>query len=109
PGGRFPPSRSSTAGTDSVSYRVDYNYSQTENTLPLRFTARQGMYDELVTLPLIQTLSGQRDTSEVTFTGARDSVVVTVSPMVQNVDIDATARPELTLEQHKPASFLIHA
>jgi len=48
------------------------------------------------------------DTAQVTFTGARDSVNINVPALVENVTITTGDRPNLILEQYKPASFLIY-
>lgn len=92
--------------SDSVVYRVDY--TQNENILKLTFTAIRGFYKELITLPLVKITPDQADTMEVTFTGARDSVNIQVPAMAENVKILTTGRPNLTLEEYKPASFLIY-
>ncbi len=92
--------------SDSVVYRVDY--TQNENTLKLTFNATQGFYKELVTLPLVKISPEQADTMEVTFTGARDSLTIQVPAMIENVKILTGGRANLTLEEYKPASFLIY-
>jgi hypothetical protein len=97
-----------SARSDSIVYRVDYAPDEAEESLKLTFTALKGGYSELVSLPLIQYTSSGADTLQVTFTGTSDSVVVGLSPMAQNVHIDASARPGLYLKQYKPASYLIY-
>lgn len=94
------------AEPDSVIYRVDY--TEDENSLRLTFSAQKGAYNELVTLPLVQISPDRIDTLEVTFTGARDSVSIQVPSLVQNVKILDSVRPNLTLDQYKPASYLIY-
>jgi len=92
--------------SDSVIYRV--NYAEEGNNLRLTFNAQKGVYNELVTLPLVQISPDRVDTLEVTFTGARDSVRIQVPSLVQNVKILDATRPNLTLDQYKPASYLIY-
>ncbi len=92
--------------SDSVIYRVDY--TQNAETIKLTFEAQKGVYKELVTLPLVKVSANGSDTSQVTFTGARDSVSINVPALVENVSIIAEGRPNLILEQYKPASFLIY-
>jgi hypothetical protein len=91
---------------DSVIYRVDY--TQNSDNIKLTFTAQKGVYKELVTLPLVQVSANGVDTAQVTFTGARDSVSISVPSLVENVSVIAESRPNLVLEQYKPASFLIY-
>lgn len=97
-----------TADTDSIRYRVAYNLNEVENSLKLKFTAEKGVYKELVTLPLVQVALGESTTSEVSFTGAEDSVLVNVSPMTDDAYIDASSRPKLELVQHRPVPYLIY-
>ncbi len=92
--------------SDSVVYRVDY--AEEGDNLRLTFNAQEGVYNELVTLPMVQISPDRVDTLEVTFTGARDSVRIQVPALIQNVKILDAARPNLTLDQYKPASYLIY-
>ena len=92
--------------SDSIVYRVDY--TQNETNLKLTFEAKKGAYKELVTLPLVQITPDRADTVEVTFTGARDSVNIQIPALIENVRILSNERPNLTLEEYKPASFLIY-
>ncbi|NGP76890.1 M1 family metallopeptidase [Balneolaceae bacterium YR4-1] len=92
--------------SDTVIYRVDY--TQNTDNIKLTFEALQGGYEELVTLPLVQVSANAVDTSQVTFTGARDSVTINVPALVENVSITTGDRSNLILEQYKPASFLIY-
>ncbi len=93
---------------DSVVYRVDYRLNEQEGELRLIFESLQGSYDELVTLPVEIRTSEGTEHSEVTFTGARDSVMIRVPVLVGSVSVDASGREMLRLEQYKPAPFLIH-
>lgn len=93
---------------DSVVYRVEYRFMEGDSTLKLRFQARTGLVRELVTLPLVEYLPSGTQTSEVTFTGMSDSVMVRVSPFARTIDINPESRKNLYLEQVKPARFLIY-
>lgn len=95
-----------TSESDTVIYRVDY--TQNADNIKLTFEALRGGYKELVTLPLVQVSANGVDTLQVTFTGARDSVSINVPALVENVTITTGDRPNLILEQYKPASFLIY-
>lgn len=97
---------SSGAESDSVIYRVDYR--EQANGLRLTFNAVKGVFNELVTLPLVKIAPDRTDTLEVTFTGRSDSVSIQVPPMIQNVKILAESKPNLVLQEHKPASYLIY-
>ena len=94
--------------SDSIQYKVDYGFREQEGRLKLTFNAEKGMVDELVSLPLITVSANSRDTSEVTFTGQEDSVVVNVPMLVETVHIDASQIQNLSLDEYKPASFLIY-
>lgn len=99
----------SVAVQDSVAYRVDYRFDEQQESLTLTFRALNGMYEELTAIRGIEVeAGGSRDTSRVTFTGREDSVVVSVSPLLNTFRLEAPGRPELHLEQHKPAPFLIY-
>lgn len=95
-----------SSATDSVIYRVDY--TQDAENIKLTFSAKKGVFKELVTLPLIKISPNSVDTMQVTFTGLRDSVSIRVPALVENVKITTGGRKNLTLEQYKPASFLIY-
>lgn len=99
----------SAMARDSVAYRVDYRFDEQKGSLTLTFRAQHGMYEELTAVQGIETgRGGSRDTSSVTFTGREDSVVVSVSPLLNTFRLEAPGRPELHLDQHKPAAFLIY-
>lgn len=99
-------SQDRSTDADSVQYRVEYN--ERASGLRLTFTAEQGSYDELVTLPLVQITSERTDTLEVTFTGAKDSVNIQVPALTENVKIISSSRPKLVLDEFKPAAYLIY-
>lgn len=93
---------------DSVAYKVTYNFNEAEGRLALGFEALHGVYKELTTLRTYEVYSGRRDTAEITFTGGKDSLIVNVDPSINTFQIDTTERPNLYLDQYKPASFLIY-
>ncbi|MDZ7771824.1 MAG: HEAT repeat domain-containing protein [Balneolaceae bacterium] len=97
------------AASDSVIYRVDYRLDEANGSLRLVFNARKGVYSELTALRGIAFgAGGGRDTTEVTFTGASDSVQVSVPPTARTFTLEGSAHPNLYLEQYKPAPYLIY-
>lgn len=107
PGAGVP--RGPGAATDSVIYRVDYRLSEADGSLRLVFSALRGVRDELTALRgIVVGAGGGRDTMEVTFTGRRDSVQVTVPPTARTFTLDASSHADLYLEQYKPAPYLIY-
>ncbi len=96
------------AGADRVAYRVDYALNATEGRLKLTFGALNGAFEELVSLPLVKISMGKADTAEVTFTGRRDSVVIQVPALIDNVEILSKGRDKLVLDEYKPPSFLLY-
>lgn len=98
----------SSAGLDTVLYRVDYDLNEEDGEMKLTFTAEQGSYDELVTLPLTVVTRGETSRSDITFTGTADSVIVNVPVFVETVHLDASGREKLVLDEFKPVPFLIY-
>lgn len=92
---------------DSVAYDVIYSLNEAEGTLKLRFESTYGSYAELTTLPVYEIYPGRIDTAEVTFTGAQDSIILQVDPMIQTFRLGTSGYPELVLDEYKPASFLL--
>lgn len=93
---------------DSVAYEVLYSLDEAEGRLKLRFSSTQGMYDKLTTLTAYKVYSSRIDTGEVTFTGARDSVILQVDPTINTLRLESPDHPELVLNEFKPAPFLIN-
>lgn len=100
-------SESSTENADSVAYKVTYNYNESEGRLTLHFEAEFGVYEELTSIKAYEVYPNGTDTTEVTFTGTKDSVVLQVDPMISTVYLEAPDRPGLYLDEFKPSSFLI--
>lgn len=93
---------------DSVAYKVIYSLDQTKGQLKLTFEATNGMYKKLTTVNAYEIYPNAIDTAEVTFTGARDSVILQVDPMISTLKLDTPSYPNLYLDEYKPAPFLIH-
>ncbi len=104
----FDDTESQSSEGDSIAYEVYYDFDETEGELRLRFEATEGSIDELTTLPAYEIYSNKTDTSEVTFTGAQDSVVLQVDPTINTLRLDYGDYPDLTLDEYKPSEFLIN-
>lgn len=94
--------------TDSVVYRVEYSLNESMDQVTFSFNAQQGTYNKLTSLTAYEVYPSKTDTSEVTFTGAKDSVIVSISPTVNTVKLEVPQGLKLRLEEYKPASFLIN-
>lgn len=98
---------SSTENADSVAYKVTYDYNEVEGQLTLSFEAEYGVYGELTSINAYEVYPNSTDTTEVTFTGPKDSVVLQVDPTISTMYLEAPDRPGLYLDEFKPSSFLI--
>jgi len=78
-----------------------------DGTLKLRFEATEGYFGELTTIKAYAEYPGNVDTSEVTFTGKEDSIVLQVQPTINNLQLSYEEYPTLKLDEFKPSSFLI--
>jgi|GEM_PF-581556 len=96
------------SSADSVAYKVVYSLNEKAGTLKLRFVATHGVFKQLTTINAYEIYPDRTDTSEVTFTGARDSVMMQVDPMISTMRLEVSGHPHLYLDQYKPASFLIY-
>lgn len=99
---------SSSQAADSIAYKVTYRLNESEGQLKLNFEAVHGVYKELTSINAYEVYPNQTDTSEVTFTGTQDSLVLQVDPMIQTLRLEAPDHPALYLNEYKPASFLIY-
>ncbi|MEL7834998.1 hypothetical protein [Fodinibius sp. Rm-B-1B1-1] len=97
-----------TSRSDSVAYEVHYDFNEAEGALTLNFKATQGYFGELTTLQAYEIYPGKVDTSEVTFTGKEDTIVLQVDPTINTLRLAYDEYPTLTLDQFKPSSFLIN-
>ena len=93
---------------DSVAYKVVYSLNDSTGKLKLRFTATHGVYKQLTSIKAYEIYTNKIDTAEVTFTGAQDSVMLNVEPMINTLRLDASTHPKLYLDEYKPAPFLIY-
>lgn len=100
--------RSSSQPADSIAYKVIYSLNEAEGQLKLNFEAVHGVYKELTSINAFEVYPNKTDTSEVTFTGAQDSVMLQVNKMIQTLQLEAPDRAKLYLDEYKPTPFLIH-
>ena len=92
---------------DSVAYDVYYDFNEENGTIKLQFEATRGYFGELTTIEAYAEYPGKVDTSEVTFTGKEDSIVLQVQPTISNLQLSYKEYPTLKLNEFKPSSFLI--
>jgi len=93
---------------DSIIYTVDYHFQEQNGNLKFVFTAKDSAYNELVTIPMTETLGNRVINRDVTFTGRKDSVMVKVNPAISNVNLTPGDHPMLHLIQHKPKMFWVY-
>lgn len=94
--------------SDSTKYDLNYTLNESNGKLRLRFRSRGEAYSKLVTLKAYEVYNGGIDTSTVTFTGAQDSVVLKVDPLINTIRVEAPDNPELVLNSYKPVPFLLY-
>lgn len=102
------PSSADQETADSVMYQVTYQLNETGEQLILRFEASQGVYDELIFLPLHKIYGDGTDTEEVSFTGIKDSDSVIVSPDIRTAHLEIPDNLNLKIDEHKPVPFLLY-
>ncbi|WP_421774294.1 hypothetical protein [Gracilimonas sp.] len=88
-------------------YQVDYEYDELAPSLTLHFKALSEPMGVLAGLDLIQYGFMDTTRSEITFTGASDSVAVDLLSGVEYVTLHPQTDFELNLEEKKPFMFLI--
>lgn len=88
-------------------YEVLIQWDELENRLQIYFESQLNPINELVTVELVEIyLSGQR-VHELSFTGEKDGVVVSVSPSIEYVKFNIKDRDDLNLNVKKPYLFWI--
>lgn len=94
--------------SDSIAYEVFYSLNEAEGQLKLRFSATQGVINELTSLTAYEMYPNKTDTAEVTFTGAQDSVMLQVDPTISTLKLNTAEHPKLVLDEYKPVPFLLY-
>lgn len=93
---------------DEIEYRVVMDWNEQENSIELNFEAVDEEINELVSVIAEEIdISGTGQT-ELTFTGGSDSIVLNVSPGVENVKLQLPARDDVILREEKPTLFWIY-
>lgn len=88
-------------------YQVDYRYDELEPSLTLYLQAESEPVGTLAGLELVQYGFMDTTRSEITFTGASDSVAVELISGVEFVTLKPKTDFDLTLKEQKPFMFLI--
>lgn len=94
--------------SDDLTYDVRYNYDEGNSQLELVFEARNNAIETLVGLELVEYGFSDTTRSEISFTGAQDSVSVQLSPGVEFITLSNQSEEEIKLVEHKPLMFLIN-
>ncbi len=94
--------------SDNFVYDVYYNHDEGNSQLGLVFEARNNAIETLAGLELTEYGFSDTTRSEISFTGAQDSVSVQLSPSVEFVTLSNTSEEEIKLLEHKPLMFLIN-
>jgi len=89
-------------------YRVDMQWDEDENSVRFIFETDGDYIEELVTVRVEEVTINDRNERELTFTGARDEVEMSVSTGVENIILWIDERDDITLEEQKPFMFWIH-
>jgi len=89
-------------------YRVDMQWDEDENSVRFIFETDGDYIEELVTVRVEEVTLNDRNERELTFTGARDEVEMSVSSGVENIILWIDERDDITLEEQKPFMFWIH-
>ena len=89
-------------------YDVDMNINESANEATLQFSAQGPAVDELITVEMRQYTFNESVTSELTFTGGSDEVVVSLQSGLENVELSILNRDDISLNIEKPFMFWIY-
>lgn len=89
-------------------YSVEMDWNEEENTVRILFEATNGSIEELVTVSIEEITFRGVDESELTFTGERDEVELSVSAGIENIVLSIDERGDVTLTEKKPFMFWIY-
>lgn len=89
-------------------YDVDINIEESANEAILRFSARGPAVDELVTVQVRQYTFSDSITSELTFTGGNDEVVISLQQGLENAELSVVNRDDIELHVQKPFMYWIY-
>jgi hypothetical protein len=86
----------------TYTYDVDMTINETEGEATLQFSADGTAIDELVTVQVTQYTFTDSVTSELTFTGGRDEVILSLLSGLENIELSVPNRDDITLDVSKP-------
>jgi len=94
------------SGSDPV-YNVDYIYDELNGSLLLAFEAVEAPIETLVSVDATAFSFTDTTTTELSFTGAEDTVGVSLSSGIDYLTINTPDHPDLILNETKPFMFWI--
>lgn len=104
----FDPAVTETEEEEAIVYNAIAEWNQSDNTIQISFESVNQSVDELVTVSVEEiTFQGQRQ-HEVTFTGASESSVISVSSGIENIRFAIDDRDDMELRVEKPFMFWIY-
>jgi hypothetical protein len=102
-----PPAVGNQADEESYTYHVDYKYDEMNNTLALVFEAQGNAVETLVGVEVMQFGFMDTTQSEISFTGEKDSVSVSLTSGVDYITLTTIPDLNIELNEEKPFLFLI--
>lgn len=102
----FETEETNESGSDPV-YNVDYIYDELNGSLLLAFEAVEAPIETLVSVNATAFSFTDTTTTELSFTGAEDTVGVNLSSGIDYLTINTPDHPDLILNETKPFMFWI--
>ncbi len=93
---------------EEFEYTVEMNWNEEENTVRMLFKSVNGIIKELVTVKVEEITFNGVNERELTFTGERDEVELSVSAGIENIVLHIEERDDVTLTEKKPFMFWIY-
>jgi len=89
-------------------YDVGMNIDEGANQATIRFTADGPAIDELVTVQVTQYTFTESVSSELTFTGAQDEIIISLKSGLENIELTVLNRDDIELDVEKPFMYWIY-
>ena len=89
-------------------YDVDMNIDEEANQATIIFTAEGQAIDELVSVRVTQYTFTESVSSELAFTGARDEIIISLKPGLENIEMAVLNRDDIELDVEKPFMYWIY-
>jgi len=89
-------------------YDVGMNIDEGANQATIRFTADGPAIDELVTIQVTQYTFTESVSSELTFTGAQDEIIISLKSGLENIELTVLNRDDIELDVEKPFMYWIY-